>query len=372
MPPSAPAVSWPPAPRPGGGAVSAPAAPSRRVTVQQVASATCGRVSDRELDVVASGVTRPGDIVVVEALEEKHVYDQLELVTGRLTHVARGDVLAGTPGARSALRGFVGHCPDMVHAGDTLHLLNLGGVIGVATSAHADYGRPLRVRVLGLAVRDGAVVNIRDGAVPPARRLTATCPVVLVAGTCMAAGKTRAACEIVQGLRHAGYQVGAVKLSGVAALRDPLRYSDHGAAVALSFLDAGLPSTAGIDDLAPMAKGLLNALAARGVDVIVVEMGDGIVGGYGVQSFYRDRALRQAITVHVMCANDLVAAWGARELARTLGRPIDIMSGPATDNGVGERFVEDELGLPAANARTAGTRLAELVIHRCFPATAAA
>jgi len=90
-------------------------------------------------------------------------------------------------------------------------------------------------------------------------------------------------------------------------------------------------------------------------------MGDGIIGGYGVQSFYRDAELRKAITVHVMCANDLVGAWGARELARSFGRDIDVMTGPATDNLVGERYVEDELGIPGANARTAGERLADLV-----------
>lgn len=370
MTPSASAVSRSPAPPPGGGRVLAAAVP-RRITVQKVASATAGRVPGLELEVVESGATRAGDIVVVEALEEKRVYDQLELTDGGLVHVAPGDVLAGALGARAALRGFVGHCPDMVHAGDVLHVLNLGGVIGVATSANTDYGLPLKVRVLGLAVRGGAVLSIRDGAVPPADALAAPCPTVLVAGTCMASGKTRAAGEIVRGLHGAGYRVGAVKLSGVAALRDTLAMRARGARCAVSFLDAGYPSTAGMDDLAPMAKGLLNVVTDRGVDVIVVEMGDGIVGGYGVESYYRDAELRAAITAHVMCANDLVAAWGACELTRAYGRAIDVMSGPATDNVVGERYVEDELGIAAANARTAGARLAGLVRTYCFPATAA-
>jgi hypothetical protein len=116
-----------------------------------------------------------------------------------------------------------------------------------------------------------------------------------------------------------------------------------------------------------MAKGLLNHIAAaQPLDAVVVEMGDGIIGGYGVQSFYTDPELRRAITVHVMCANDLVAAWGAREICQTLGRAIDVMSGPATDNQVGEQYVESELGIPAANARTAGEKLADLVALRCF------
>lgn len=339
----------------------------RRVAIHKVASSTCGRIVDREVDVYDGGTVRPGDVVVVEALEEKRVYDQLELISGRLAHISKDDVIAGTLGSRRALKGFVGDCPTRARAGDVLNVLNMGGVIGVATSANQDYGHPLRVKLLGVAVRDGKVLNIGDGAVPPADRLQFNLPVIVVAGTCMASGKTRAACEIIAWLNQRGFRLGALKLSGVAALRDTLNMEDHGAVDSLSFLDAGYPSTAGFRDLAPMAKGLLNHMAAsEQLDGIVVEMGDGIIGGYGVQSFYRDAELRGAITMHVMCANDLVAAWGAREIAGQLGRTIDVMSGPATDNQVGEEYVERELGIPAANARTAGERLADLVAERCF------
>ena len=343
-----------------------PGTPVTRLALHKVASSTCGRVHDREIEVCEGGAVRPGDIVVVEALDEKRVYDQLELITGRLAHISKDDVIAGTIGSRRALRGFVGDGPTQVHVGDTLHVLNMGGVIGVATSANPDFGHPLRVKLLGLAVRNGRVLNIGDDAIPPANHLKVKIPIIVVAGTCMAAGKTRAACEIIAWLNQRGFRLGALKLSGVAALRDTLNMEDHGALDALSFLDAGHPSTAGFDDLAPMAKGLRNAMAQNELDGIVVEMGDGIIGGYGVQSFYRDAELRRAVTVHVMCANDLVAAWGAREIARQLGRDIDIMSGPATDNLVGEQYVENELGIPAANARTAGERLADLVAVRCF------
>ena len=352
---------------------SAPAGvPLRQVRIDKIGSASAGRVDGPIVAVMDGGAVRPGDLVVVEALEEKRVYDQLELVGGRLAHVGVGDVLVGTLGARSALKGFVGHCPDMVHVGDQLHVLNLGGVIGVATSANPDFGAPLTVRVLGLVWQNGHVANIRAGAVPPASRLKGRVPLVLIAGTCMAAGKTSAACAIVSGLKQRGLRIGAVKLSGVAALRDTLNLADHGAVAAMSFLDAGYPSTAGLADVAPMAKGLINAVLRAGADVVVVEMGDGIIGGYGVESFYRDAELREAITVHVMCANDLVAAWGARELARELGREIDVVSGPATDNEVGERYVESELGLAAANARTRPGLLVDLVARRCLGATVSA
>lgn len=337
-----------------------------KVNVHKIASSTCGHILDHEVEFKEVGQCRPGDIVVVKALEEKRVYDQLELVGGRLAHISRDDLIVGALGARRALRGFVGHCPASIKTGQELHILNLGGVIGVATSANTDLGAPLSVKVLGLATRDGEVINIGENAVAPADTLNTKATIILVAGTCMGAGKTRAAVEIIAQLNQRGFRMGGMKLSGVAALRDTLNMQDHGAVCALSFLDAGYPSTAGFSDLAPMAKGLINKMSEQPLDAIVVELGDGIIGGYAVDSFYRDNELCEAIKVHVMSATDLVAAWGAREVAKDLGRTIDIMTGPATDNSVGEQYVEEQLGIPGANARTRGAHLADFVCMRAF------
>ena len=38
---------------------------------------------------------------------------------------------------------------------------------------------------------------------------------------------------------------------------------------------------------------------------------------------------------HVMCANDLVGAWGAAAVMRKWNLDISVLSGPATDNEVG-------------------------------------
>lgn len=336
------------------------------VTAHKIGSATCGHVPNHDVEIIEGGNVKPGDVIVVKALEEKRVYDQLELTTGRLAHISKDDILVGVLGARQALRGFVGHCPTNVSTGDTLNVLNLGGVVGIATSANEDLGAPLKVKVLGMAVRNGAVINISENAIPPSKTLKVKAPLIVVSGTCMSAGKTRAACEIIAQLNQRGFRFGAMKLSGVAAMRDTLNMQDHGATQVLSFLDAGHPSTANFTDLAPMAMGLLNAMAKYPLDAIVVEMGDGILGNYGVGSFFKSEAIRNAIAVHVMCAGDLVGAWGAKQLAESLGRKIDVISGPATDNEVGSNYIEHELSLPAANARTQGRQLADIVAMRAF------
>jgi len=308
-----------------------------------------------------------GQVLVVRALEEKRVYDELELTTGRMAHISKGDVLAGALGARSALRGFVGRVPESLRAGDVIHVLNLGGVLGECTSKNRDVGKPLAVEVVGMAVRDGKPVNLRDAALPVADDLDVGAPLVFVNGTCMDSGKTRAAVEIITHLCQRGYRVGAAKLTGVAALRDPLNMVDHGAVRAYSFLDCGEPSTSGLANLPAVAKGVLNALRSEEVDLVVAETGDGIIGEYGVRRLLEDEQIRAATRCHVLTANDLVAAWGGTRVMRDdLGLDVGVMAGPATDNEVGSHYVETELGVPAANARTHGARLADLVEERVF------
>ena len=334
------------------------------VRVDKIASSTATLRLGKEIDISDRIEVRAGNVLVVKALQEKSVYDKLELDTGRMAHISREDVIAGVLGRRRALKGFVGDLPEAIAVGDRLQILNLGGVIGVCVSGNKDLGTPLQVEVLGMAVRDGKPLNISEGAVPPRESLAGIPefpPLVLVAGTCMAAGKTQAACEIVQKLNQRGWRCAALKATGVACMRDVLNMVDHGAHDGLSFQDAGLASTVETDGLSQVTKGLLARLAEGRPDCIVVELGDGIIGGYGVQGLLRDAEIRAASKAIVMCANDLVAAWGAKAVMKELDLRIDAFSGPATDNSVGVEYIQRELKVPAANARTDGHRLADLV-----------
>jgi hypothetical protein len=323
-----------------------------------------------ELEISRIIEARAGQVVVVRALEEKRVYDQLELTSGRLAHVGKGDIVVGAFGQRDALRGFVGRVPQACKAGDTLNLLNLGGLVGQVVSENKDLGHALRVEVLGMVLKpDGKGLNIADAALgePPAGAQVP--PVILVSGTCMSAGKTLAACEIVSKLTARGYVCAGAKLTGVAAQRDLLNMADHGAVHVLGFVDLGLPSTAGMTDVAPHARRLLRWVeteAGQELDVVVAEAGDGIIGAYGVESVLTDAEFMSHVQAHVLCANDLVAAWGGVAWLRERGIEIDGIAGPATDNDVGVRYVRETLGLPAANARTDPEALADIVEKAAF------
>ena len=43
------------------------------------------------VDVVDHCEAHVGNVVIVQALEEKRVYDQLELVSGRMAHISRSE-----------------------------------------------------------------------------------------------------------------------------------------------------------------------------------------------------------------------------------------------------------------------------------------
>ena len=115
------------------------------------------------------------------------------------------------------------------------------------------------------------------------------------------------------------------------------------------------------------SRAILAELAAKKPEVIVLELGDGILGDYHVGSFFEHPDLVKATKAVVMCANDLVAAWGAQKLMEQWKIPITVVSGPVTDNQTGTDYIVRELKLPAANAKTDGRALFGIVyeeIHK--------
>ncbi|HKP72148.1 MAG TPA: hypothetical protein VJT82_04365 [Pyrinomonadaceae bacterium] len=335
----------------------------RVVEADKIGSATSPLNLTRTLAVVGESETpRAGDVVVVRALSDSATYNQLELATGRLAKINPGDVLVGVLGSRRALKGFVGDVPATVRAGDELHLLNMGGVIGCCTGHHSSLSDAIRVEVIGLVYdEDARVRNIGDAALALRESLGATAPLVIVAGACMNSGKTFAATELIRQATRKGLRVAAAKLSGVACLRDTLNMADHGAVATASFLDCGLPSTVGVGDLAPVAKAIIGKLNESAPDMIVIELGDGILGGYSVESVFDDAELRGAMAGLVYCASDYVGAWGGIELFRRRGLAVDLVAGSVTDSQMGEDYVTEQFGVAAGNARRDGARLFEIV-----------
>src|SRR6476620_8623054 len=337
---------------------------TRIIDADKIGSATAPLNLSKTVAVVETNSSPgAGDVIAVRALTDSATYNMLELPTGRLAKINPGDLLIGVLGRRRALKGFVGDIPTSVSAGDELHLLNMGGVIGYCTGHHSSLGDAIQLEVIGLVCDEaGRVLNIADAALPPQTSLGETAPIVMIAGTSMNSGKTYAATELIKQATRAGLRVAAGKLSGVACLRDTLNMADHGAVTTASFLDCGLPSTVDIADLAPSAKAIIARLNEVNPDLIVIELGDGILGGYSVDTVFADYELLEATAAIVFCASDYVGAWGGIELLRRRGVEIDVISGSVTDSKMGEDYIQTHFDVPAANARREGSALFEIVM----------
>jgi hypothetical protein len=279
-----------------------------------------------------------------------------------------GDVIAGALGHRDALYGYSGRVPEKVSVGDRLQLLNLGGVIGAGAERTHSQGDPFQLEVLGAVLefpwldqRVGVPANVAGGALPGAdlAAVGPLPPIAVLIGTCMDAGKTTAAAALIHELAHRGLKVAAGKLTGVSLRRDVLRMHDCGADPVAVFTDFGVVTTDDSNAVAA-AHGLVAHLAESAPDLIVLEMGDGLLGTYGVRALLDDPVLKRGIRSTVLCAQDPVGAWGAvRLLEERHGLGVDLICGRVTDTPVGVRFCREQLGVEAWNALSDGPRLAQ-------------
>jgi hypothetical protein len=342
----------------------------RTIIVDKIASVTQACGLSHELRISTDIPCEEGVVVAVEVLTNKSTYNTLELTSGRMAKVSRGDVVVGALGHRRALFGYSGHLPASLKPGDVIQMLNIGGVLGICDSANPEKGRPFDCRVLGVVLRfpflgERIGVPARVGMRrldPDAALDTKGVPVVALAGTCMEAGKTAAACAIVARMRHRGLTVDVFKATGVSLRRDILAMEDSGARRSMIFTDLGIVTTTAACGPA-LTRTMMTEMAAGKPDVIVFELGDGILGTYGVESILAAEDIRKALTAVVLSANDPVAAWGGVKLLRErFGIEPAVVTGPATDNAVGVEIIREQMGVPGFNAMTSGAELGDCLI----------
>jgi len=341
----------------------------RNVFVDKVASVAQHSDLSHDLRLSADIPCEEGVLIAVRVLNNKARYNQLELTSGRMATVNQGDIVVGALGHRKALLGYAGHLPEKLEVGGTIQILNTGGVLGICDSANPEVGAPFDCEVLGtvlhfpyLGERIGVPARVGAKELDENAILdTRGVPVIALAGTCMDSGKTAAACAIISRLRHRGLKVAACKATGVSLRRDILAMEDAGAADSMIFSDLGIVTTTS-DNGPALTRALLSSLAELRPDVIVIELGDGLLGAYGVEAILADDDIRDAFTAVILCANDPVAAWGG---ARILREQFDIdpavVTGPATDNTVGVDQIKERLSLPAINALSNGVALGDMI-----------
>jgi hypothetical protein len=342
----------------------------KSIVVDKIASITQALGLKHELRVAEDIPCEEGVVIVVEVLNNKNTYNTLELTSGRMAKVTKGDIVVGALGHRKALFGYSGHVPTELKPGDIIQMLNIGGVLGVCDSGNPDKGRPFDCRVLGVVLHfpylgERIGVPARIGYRPLDREVavdTQNVPVIALAGTCMEAGKTAAACSMIARMRHRGLNVHAFKATGVSLRRDILAFEDSGARKTMIFTDFGIGTTTAAVGPA-LTRAMLSEMAIGQPDIIVFELGDGLLGTYGVEAILSAEDIRKALTAVVLSANDPVAAWGGVKLLRErFGIEPAAVTGPSTDNQVGVDIIQQQMNVTAINAMTAGAELGDHLI----------
>ena len=344
-----------------------------RIIVDKIGSVSKNVPLRKELRIAPEINAKEGYLVCGRVIGQKTKYNTLESCDGRMVTLHDGDIIVGALGHRNALHGYSGIVPGKVEVGDILNILNLGGVVGKCTSANPEIGSPFEIEILGsvlvfpeLNQRKGIPAHIGMNSINPAGTLEEAkkTPIIIIAGTCMNSGKTFAACEIIRHLHTKGLKVAGCKLSGVSLLRDTLNMQDHGAEYTASFNDAGIVTTNEANSNQGARKTLQHLLETD-AQVIIAELGDGIMGTYGVQDILSDKAVQARTKAIVLCANDPVGAWGGQNfLQEQFNIKADVISGPVTDHDAGSKFVNDKVGIPGINARSNGVELAEFLLKK--------
>ena len=288
----------------------------KTLVLDKIASVTKSVGLKREVRLSKEIPCEEGIVIAVRVLTDKSTYNQIELPSGRMAQVKRGDIVAGCLGHRHALFGYSGKIPERLAPGDVVHLLNLGGVLGICDSVNPDLGKPFECEVLGavlsfpvLGERIGRPARIGGEPLPAEPLLDLKgIPVVAMVGSCMNCGKTAAACALVREFAHQGLRVDGLKATGVSLRRDILALEDAGARATAIFTDLGVVSTTAKNS-AQATRMLLTKLAAQTVDpahradLIVLELGDGLlelrhVGKLNTRVLWFFERDRRIIAVH--------------------------------------------------------------------------
>ena len=287
---------------------------------------------------------RAGDLVLAR-VRELGQHTRLERPDGRRALLYPGDEVIVAYGARYAPDQFEGVVPADL---GPCALLAAGGVAGAFLTRSIAVGAPTRLEPCGLLAYDGRRVSLRDWApvrTRGGRRRTSPTPVLGVAGTAMNAGKTTAMAALVGGLTGAGLRVGAVKVTGTGAGGDLWQYTDAGAVRVRDFTDAGYPTTYLLDgdEIERCAAALVTAVVDAGVDVVLVEVADGICHQESA-ALLTSEAFHGLVDGMVFAAYDALGAIAGVDWLRQRGHRVVAVSGAVTASPLGLREAQRGLG----------------------------
>src|SRR4051794_28363890 len=307
---------------------------------------TTRRVRHEAIASVVGGdqAPRAGDLVLAEVLELGQ-HARLELTDGRRAAMFAGDHIVVVYGNRYAPDQFEGVVPGDL---GECELVAAGGVAARVLCQHGKMRDATRIAPIGLLHdSDGRRMNLRDYALGEPPRDVQRPPTIGVVGTSMNSGKTTVVANTVRGLRAAGVNAMACKITGTGAGGDVWLMQDSGAELVLDFTDAGVVSTSllGLDALEAIMDTLLGHLAAAGAEAIVFEVADGLLQPE-TAALVAAPAFRAAVDAVIFASGEAMGACGGVTWLQRHGLPVIAASGLMTSAPLAVREAGDVLPVP--------------------------
>lgn len=298
-----------------------------------------------------------GDVVYGKVLKLGQ-HQELENKEGRIHKLTDDNTASGTKcvfvfGNRYAPDYYEGLIPKEMPT--TADLLCRSGVIGLVSEKNCVVKEPTKIRVLGYACnKDGDVVNTRNYSKIKPKSLEKKpnrAKLILVVGTAMNSGKSAAAAACCWGLRTAGHDVRASKITGTASLKDILYMSDVGANPVNDFSYFGWPSTYMLDeaDLLDIFNKIDLKIANNSKNYWVVEIADGVLQRETAM-LLRSTDVRSRIHRLIFAAHDAFGAIGGLKILKDEFDLVpDAISGVCSSSPLALRELDAYTSIPVFN-----------------------
>ena len=313
---------------------------------QAKAAYTARHVNFETIRTLLSGDLKPksGDLVLAR-VEKMGQHTRLNLSSGRRADLFPGDEVVVCYGNRYAPDQFEAELPQDL---SPCHLAAAGGLAAQVLSQHDKMGVPTVLSPIGLLGNsNGQQINIADWALQPTTYIGQRPFTLAVVGACMNSGKTTTAAHLIKGLVNSGLKVGAAKVTGTGAVGDIWLMRDAGANPVLDFTDCGFPSTyqVTLKEVQKILETLIGHIAAEGVDVIVLEIADGLFQDE-TSMLVSSLNFRKHVDGLIFSAQTSLGATAGVEWLRRYGLNILAVSGVITTSPLASREAQKATSLP--------------------------
>ncbi|MBL7054660.1 hypothetical protein ISS05_02795 [Candidatus Woesearchaeota archaeon] len=254
----------------------------------------------------SNSLPQVGDVVYGK-IERIGQHFRLENKEGRIHDIQDGSKAIFVFGNRYAPDFYEGIVPSKNLK--EVDLLSRSGMIGIAKTKSSLVIDPTRISILGYVCdEDGNKINTKSyPLIIPNKEITKKprSKMILVCGTSMNCGKSKAAAACVWALSSSGFKVRGSKITGTSGLKDILHMNDAGAKPVTDFSYLGYPSTYLIEK--KEVEKIFNTLdlkhANNPKNFWVVEIADGL-NQRETEMLLKSDEVKSRIHKLIFCASD--------------------------------------------------------------------